>query len=262
MPNMQYDQAANGVLHQPEARQWSPQADGEMQAMPEEGCGRQETQRQRAVHAIRPKSGCDEARAKPAHDRGAAMEVPRASGMGQGASAANVSSPGQVPCARRNGVATMGRLGAPQLDYTQPAPQAADAQISAASVEDVERERAYGESLTPGTATTRGNEPMGAHDEHKDAEPHPASKSAVATTSELLELVRNQGYRCALTGRELTPDNCAVDHINPICSGRVDHSIRNLQIITRQANRAKGMLANEEFIGLCRDVVRHTSRPR
>jgi 5-methylcytosine-specific restriction endonuclease McrA len=69
--------------------------------------------------------------------------------------------------------------------------------------------------------------------------------------SELLTLIDEQGYRCALTGRELTPDTSAVDHINPVSKGG-DHAISNMQVLHRQVNQAKGTMTQSEFIAMCR----------
>ena len=77
------------------------------------------------------------------------------------------------------------------------------------------------------------------------------------TTGNVLSLLATQEYRCALTGRELTPETAALDHIVPIrCGGQ--HVIENTQVLYRDVNRAKGSMPNDEFIGLCREVVRWT----
>lgn len=73
---------------------------------------------------------------------------------------------------------------------------------------------------------------------------------------EVLELLRRQNYRCALSGRQLTPDSAALDHILPISRGGA-HRIENAQILHKEVNRAKGTLTNGEFLRLCREVVAH-----
>jgi len=84
-----------------------------------------------------------------------------------------------------------------------------------------------------------------------------AGKSSV-TTSAVLGLLEKQGYRCALSGRTLTPDMAALDHIVPIrCGGQ--HVIENTQVLHKEVNRAKGSMTNVEFVGLCREVVRWTN---
>lgn len=67
-------------------------------------------------------------------------------------------------------------------------------------------------------------------------------------------LLEYQQYRCALTGRRLTPETAALDHIVPIRLGGA-HVIENAQVLHKDVNRAKGVLTNEEFLTICREVV-------
>lgn len=71
---------------------------------------------------------------------------------------------------------------------------------------------------------------------------------------QLLAKVEEQGYRCALTGRDLSPEDAVADHVIAL-SRDGEHSVDNIQIVHTQANAAKGVMTNEEFISLCRDVV-------
>lgn len=75
----------------------------------------------------------------------------------------------------------------------------------------------------------------------------------------VLNLLRTQGYRCALSGRPLTPDNCALDHILAMSRGGAN-LIENAQVLHRDVNRAKGTLTNQEFVQLCREVVEWANR--
>ena len=76
------------------------------------------------------------------------------------------------------------------------------------------------------------------------------------STDNVLQLLESQQYRCALTGRDLTPDTAALDHIIPIrCDG--EHVIENTQVLHKDVNRAKGSMTNCEFIGMCEEVVTH-----
>ena len=77
----------------------------------------------------------------------------------------------------------------------------------------------------------------------------------------VLKLIKTASYRCALTGRKLTPETAALDHCIPVSRGG-KHEIANAQLLHRDVNRAKGTLTNEEFIDLCRDVVKHVERQR
>jgi len=71
----------------------------------------------------------------------------------------------------------------------------------------------------------------------------------------VLRLLEAQQYRCALTGRSLTPQVAALDHVIPVRFGG-QHTIENAQVLHKDVNRAKGSLTNEEFTGMCREVVR------
>lgn len=77
--------------------------------------------------------------------------------------------------------------------------------------------------------------------------------AAVPAAGAILQLVKDQGYQCALTGEALTPDAAAVDHDVPISRGG-GHDARNLLVVTPAVNRAKGAMTAQEFIALCRAV--------
>lgn len=82
------------------------------------------------------------------------------------------------------------------------------------------------------------------------------------TAQAVLKLIKKQGYQCALTGRQLLPETCALDHIIPICHGG-EHHIANAQVLHKDVNRAKNTLTNEQFIQLCQEVAAHAkSRAR
>ncbi|MGE3807074.1 MAG: HNH endonuclease, partial [Gemmataceae bacterium] len=82
---------------------------------------------------------------------------------------------------------------------------------------------------------------------------------AIVNIHDVLTLIKNQQFRCALTGRLLEPDTASLDHVVPVSRGG-PHSIDNAQALHKDVNRAKGTLTNDEFIELCREVVRFTSR--
>jgi 5-methylcytosine-specific restriction endonuclease McrA len=77
------------------------------------------------------------------------------------------------------------------------------------------------------------------------------------STDNVVRLLEHQNYRCALTGRQLTPQTAALDHVVPIRFGGV-HAIENTQVLHKDVNRAKGSLTSDEFIQLCREVAAHT----
>jgi len=66
-------------------------------------------------------------------------------------------------------------------------------------------------------------------------------------------------FSCALTGRPLKfnePHTYEYDHIMPHSRGG-DNSLSNLQILCPEANQAKGMMTDEEFKDLCKEVIIH-----
>ena len=49
----------------------------------------------------------------------------------------------------------------------------------------------------------------------------------------------------------------SLDHVVPLSrTGRDGHRLDNVQLVTSEANRAKGAMDAEDFLQLCRDVVR------
>ena len=76
-------------------------------------------------------------------------------------------------------------------------------------------------------------------------------KDGTIVVKNLRKLLEQQGYRCALTGEELTPDDCSLDHIVPVSKGG-SHHMDNVQLVTRAANWAKGSMTMDEFLSMCR----------
>lgn len=74
----------------------------------------------------------------------------------------------------------------------------------------------------------------------------------------VLRLLEQQDYRCALTGRKLTPQTTAIDHMIPIRSGG-EHTIENAQVLHKDVNRAKGSLTTEDFVAMCCEIVNWSS---
>ena len=93
---------------------------------------------------------------------------------------------------------------------------------------------------------------------HPEGQADVVKPQGPVSTDNVLQLLESQQYRCALTGRELTPDTSALDHIIPIrCDG--EHVIENTQVLHKDVNRAKGSMTNVEFIGMCEEVVTHAA---
>lgn len=81
------------------------------------------------------------------------------------------------------------------------------------------------------------------------------------TLDTVLRLLDDQDYRCALSGVVLTPETTALDHIQPVSRGG-DHLITNAQALTKDINRSKGTMTNDEFVDMCQRVVRwHEGSP-
>lgn len=83
--------------------------------------------------------------------------------------------------------------------------------------------------------------------------------SAKVTAAGIMSLLEKQGYRCALTGRILKPEEANLDHRQPVSRGGA-HEMGNLQVIHSDVNRAKNTLTQAEFIELCREVVAHADQ--
>ena len=89
------------------------------------------------------------------------------------------------------------------------------------------------------------------------AEPTGSKPTGKISVKNVMQLLECQDYRCALTGRRLTPEEASLDHIIPVRDGG-PHLIENTQVLHRDVNRAKSILSNEDFIAMCREVVAHT----
>lgn len=102
--------------------------------------------------------------------------------------------------------------------------------------------------------------PLDQKAQHDDSQ---LEKEGIRTVNvaSLYELLLKQEHCCALSGRQLTPNNVILDHIDPFANSN-DHSLDNVQLVVYEANRAKGCMANQDFIQLCRDVAaRHPLPP-
>lgn len=84
-------------------------------------------------------------------------------------------------------------------------------------------------------------------------------KPATVTAKMIMRMIEQQQFRCALSGRTLTPESVSLDHIIPL-SRNGTHDISNLWAVDQQINTAKGTMIVEEFLAMCRDVVAHRDR--
>lgn len=74
------------------------------------------------------------------------------------------------------------------------------------------------------------------------------------TNKALYKLLNDQEHRCALTGRDLTIDTTALDHIIPRSDGG-EHEMWNVQWVDSSVNTAKGTMGQDEFVRMCTDVA-------
>ena len=65
-----------------------------------------------------------------------------------------------------------------------------------------------------------------------------------------------QGGLCAITGHKLTKANAQIDHIEPRVNG-INNNVDNLQWATKDANRAKNQMTEEEFDQFIIDIYNH-----
>jgi hypothetical protein len=75
-----------------------------------------------------------------------------------------------------------------------------------------------------------------------------------ATASQLMSLLQLQQFRCALTGVMLTPELARCDHVVPVSDGGTNQ-LENLQWVTEDVNKAKGVMSQDAFIAMCIQVA-------
>jgi 5-methylcytosine-specific restriction endonuclease McrA len=80
----------------------------------------------------------------------------------------------------------------------------------------------------------------------------------IVTKRQLFNLLESQQYKCAITGDQLTPENCSADHIVPVSRGG-SFDITNIQLVTKSANRWKSTMTHDEMIELAKRIVEHAS---
>jgi len=91
---------------------------------------------------------------------------------------------------------------------------------------------------------------------HPQGGTNPSRPSGPINVANVLQLLEWQDYRCALTGRRLTPETASLEHVVPVRDGG-EHVMQNVQVLHKDINRAKATLAHRQFIDLCREVVEY-----
>ena len=81
------------------------------------------------------------------------------------------------------------------------------------------------------------------------------TRGEAITGTTLFELAKSNGFRCALSGVELKPDNASLDHTIPLSKGG-SHSMHNVAVIHGAVNRMKGEMDRDEFVRWCKLIAR------
>lgn len=84
------------------------------------------------------------------------------------------------------------------------------------------------------------------------------NRSADIAAEWITATLEAQRYECALSGRPIDVMTLEIDHIVPESKGGPG-VLKNLRLVCREANMAKYTLSDDEFIALCRDVLRKSS---
>jgi 5-methylcytosine-specific restriction endonuclease McrA len=78
--------------------------------------------------------------------------------------------------------------------------------------------------------------------------------SSRVTAKVVRQILEQQDFCCALSGRPLQPDTAALDHIVPISRGG-RHEADNIQVLHKDVNVAKSSMTVEDFLAVCREVI-------
>jgi len=79
-------------------------------------------------------------------------------------------------------------------------------------------------------------------------------KPKTVASKMIWDLIQRQQFRCALSGRKLTPETASLDHVVPLSRGG-RHDPSNIWVVDQHVNAAKGTLTVEEFVSMCREIV-------
>jgi hypothetical protein len=84
-------------------------------------------------------------------------------------------------------------------------------------------------------------------------------KKQTIRSNDLYALLEKQNYRCALTGRELTPEITDAEHIVPLDAGG-EHTPDNIYLIIKDAARLKRYLSEPDLMQLCLDILNNRGK--
>ena len=85
------------------------------------------------------------------------------------------------------------------------------------------------------------------------------SSSGISIDS-LMGILDSQGYKCALSGQELTPALASIDHKVPRAMDG-DNDVNNLHVVLCVVNKAKGTMTVDQFVSMCHAVARFSKDP-
>lgn len=78
------------------------------------------------------------------------------------------------------------------------------------------------------------------------------------TTQQLMDLLEQQEYRCALSGVKLSPELAELDHKVPLAKGG-SNAVSNVQWLHKRINRMKGSMKQDDFVDMCSKVAQWRS---
>jgi hypothetical protein len=88
----------------------------------------------------------------------------------------------------------------------------------------------------------------------------PVKSSSGVSLDSLMGILDLQGYKCALSGEELTPALASIDHKVPrAMDGKND--VNNLHVVLCVVNKAKGTMTVDQFVSMCHAVARCNKDP-
>lgn len=76
---------------------------------------------------------------------------------------------------------------------------------------------------------------------------------------DLWKIAKQQKLKCALTGEKLTSENMSVDHLISKSKGGINIP-SNVRLVLKSVNVARQTMTDDEFIELCRKVVRRADQ--
>ena len=78
------------------------------------------------------------------------------------------------------------------------------------------------------------------------------------TVKKIYEKLKQNQFKCALSGIELSPDNFCIDHVKPLADGGTNH-VDNLQCVHPVVNKMKGTMSNQQFVDMCKKVAKNSA---